>query len=129
MSYTHLTIEDRIYIGKMYSSGKSIRMIGRLFNRSAATISTELKLYYSHTGIYAGYFPSAAQKKHHSASINKCNKFIYKSKEFGHWEGDTVVSSRGKSKNCFATLVERKSLLFLAAIIKIVLQKILQKRL
>ncbi|WP_338980138.1 IS30 family transposase [Spiroplasma endosymbiont of Lasioglossum malachurum] len=27
----------------------------------------------------------------------------------GHWEGDTIVSSRGKSKSCLITLVERVS--------------------
>lgn len=35
-------------------------------------------------------------------------------KTFGHWELDTVVSSRGKSKGCFATFLERKSRLYLA---------------
>ncbi|WP_412988322.1 IS30 family transposase [Pediococcus siamensis] len=29
--------------------------------------------------------------------------------EFGHWEMDTVLSSRGGSKTCLATFVERKS--------------------
>ncbi|PTE68238.1 IS30 family transposase [Staphylococcus devriesei] len=28
---------------------------------------------------------------------------------FGHWEADTIVSSRGKSKGCIATFAERKS--------------------
>ena len=38
-----------------------------------------------------------------------------KSREkFGHWELDTVVSSRGKSKGCLATFVERKSRLYTA---------------
>ena len=36
---------------------------------------------------------------------------------FGHWELDTMVSSRGKSKGCFATFVERKSRLYTALII------------
>lgn len=30
-------------------------------------------------------------------------------KEFGHWELDTVVSGRGKSKACEATFIERKT--------------------
>ena len=34
--------------------------------------------------------------------------------EFGHWELDTMVSSRGKSKGCFATFAERKSRLYTA---------------
>jgi IS30 family transposase len=33
---------------------------------------------------------------------------------FGHWELDSMVSSRGKSKGCFATFVERKSRLYIA---------------
>ncbi len=38
-----------------------------------------------------------------------------KSREtFGHWELDTMVSSRGKNKGCFATFVERKSRLYTA---------------
>ena len=35
-------------------------------------------------------------------------------KVFGHWELDTVVSSRGKSKGCFATYVERKTRFYVA---------------
>jgi len=33
---------------------------------------------------------------------------------FGHWELDSVVSSRGESKGCLATFVERKSRLYTA---------------
>ena len=33
---------------------------------------------------------------------------------FGHWELDTVTSSRGKSKGCFATFIERKTRLYTA---------------
>jgi IS30 family transposase len=33
---------------------------------------------------------------------------------FGHWELDTVVSGRGKSKGCIATLIERKTRLYTA---------------
>ena len=36
---------------------------------------------------------------------------------FGHWELDTMVSSRGASKGCFATFVERKSRLYTALLI------------
>ena len=35
-------------------------------------------------------------------------------KTFGHWELDTMVSSRGKSKGCFATFIERKTRLYTA---------------
>ena len=47
-------------------------------------------------------------------SIRKRDKSVYKRKEAGHWEADTVVSGQGKSKACFATLAERKTRLYLA---------------
>lgn len=33
---------------------------------------------------------------------------------FGHWDVDTLVSSRGKSKGCFATFVEKKTRFYVA---------------
>ena len=47
-------------------------------------------------------------------TIRKKDKKVYKRKEFGHWEADTVVSGIGKSKVCFATLIERKSRFYIA---------------
>lgn len=47
-------------------------------------------------------------------SIRKREKSVYKRSEFGHWEADTVVSGRGKSKVCFATLAERKTRFYIA---------------
>ena len=47
-------------------------------------------------------------------SIRKRDKSVYKRQEFGHWEADTVVSGRGKSKACFATLAERKTRYYIA---------------
>ena len=47
-------------------------------------------------------------------SIRKRDKSVYKRKEFGHWEADTVVSGIGKSKACFATLAERKTRFYIA---------------
>lgn len=35
---------------------------------------------------------------------------------FGHWELDTMVSSRGKSKGCIATFIERKTRLYTAVL-------------
>jgi len=42
-------------------------------------------------------------------SIRQRPKDIRNRETFGHWELDTVVSSRGKSKACVATFVERKT--------------------
>ena len=47
-------------------------------------------------------------------SIRKRDKSVYRRKEAGHREADTVVSGQGKSKACFATLAERKTRLYLA---------------
>lgn len=42
-------------------------------------------------------------------SISKGPKTVKSRQEFGHWELDTVVSYRGKSKGCLTTFVEMKS--------------------
>lgn len=47
-------------------------------------------------------------------SIRKRDKSVYKRLEFGHWEADTVVSGRGKSRACFATLAERMTRFYIA---------------
>lgn len=47
-------------------------------------------------------------------SISERPKEVNKRETFGHWELDSMVSSRGKSKGCFATFVERKSRLYTA---------------
>lgn len=47
-------------------------------------------------------------------SIRERPKEVKTRKTFGHWELDTIVSSRGKSKGCFATFVERKTRFYTA---------------
>jgi IS30 family transposase len=47
-------------------------------------------------------------------SISGRPKSIKNRKEFGHWELDTIVSSRGKSKGCLATFAERKTRYYIA---------------
>lgn len=46
--------------------------------------------------------------------ISERPKEVKKRESFGHWELDSMVSSRGESKGCFATFVERKSRLYTA---------------
>ena len=48
------------------------------------------------------------------ASISNRPPEVKERETFGHWELDSMVSSRGKSKGCFATFVERKSRLYTA---------------
>jgi IS30 family transposase len=47
-------------------------------------------------------------------SIQERPKEVKYRKSFGHWELDTIVSSRGKSKGCMATFAERKTRFYLA---------------
>lgn len=47
-------------------------------------------------------------------SIRERPSAVKKRQEFGHWELDTMVSSRGKSKGCLATIAERKSRFYIA---------------
>lgn len=46
--------------------------------------------------------------------ISKRPKIVKKRTEFGHWELDTIVSSRGKSKGCMATFAEIKTRMYIA---------------
>ena len=54
--------------------------------------------------------------------IKKRPRDVYKRKELGHWEGDTVESGRNnnkrKSKYCFVTLAERKSRFYIAILVE-----------
>ncbi|MBT2281944.1 IS30 family transposase [Paenibacillus polymyxa] len=47
-------------------------------------------------------------------TISDRPKEVRSRETFGHWELDTVVSGRGKSKGCVATLIERKTRLYTA---------------
>ena len=46
--------------------------------------------------------------------ISQRPKEVRNRETFGHWELDTVVSGRGKSKGCVATFIERKTRLYTA---------------
>ena len=47
-------------------------------------------------------------------SINERPSEVSAKEVFGHWELDSVVSSRGGSKTCFATFVELKTRFYVA---------------
>ncbi|MCW3793777.1 IS30 family transposase [Paenibacillus sp. LS1] len=49
-------------------------------------------------------------------TISDRPKEVRSRETFGHWELDTVVSGRGRSKGCVATLIERKTRLFTAVL-------------
>lgn len=41
--------------------------------------------------------------------ISQRPKDVRSRETYGHWELDTVISGRGKSKGCVATFIERKN--------------------
>lgn len=47
-------------------------------------------------------------------SISDRPKHVKERTEFGHWELDTIVSSRGNSKGCMATFAEMKTRMYIA---------------
>ncbi|WP_340401577.1 IS30 family transposase [Paenibacillus sp. FSL H8-0079] len=49
-------------------------------------------------------------------TISDRPKEVRSRETFGHWELDTVVSGRGRSKGCVATLIERKTRLYTAVL-------------
>nr|CDL66827.1 unnamed protein product [uncultured bacterium] len=50
----------------------------------------------------------------HGVSISERPEQANNRSEFGHWELDSMVSSRGESKGVFSTFIERKSRLYTA---------------
>ena len=192
MSYSHFTIEERASIKHLLTKGVSIRQIAKELNRSASSVSREIKrnvgepnefgeiytvkraerkykervskahnivqfpleviqiieqriketwspeqiaAFYKEQGfpcyktIYkwindgtiingnkkllrrkgkGGWYETRG-KFNKGKSVRTRDKKIYKRADYGHWELDTVVSGRGKTKACFITLVERKS--------------------
>lgn len=57
-----------------------------------------------------GYKKVRVQKRASvGTSIEERPEYIKDRKEFGHWEMDSVVGKRGKSKNTFLVLAERKT--------------------
>lgn len=47
-------------------------------------------------------------------SVSERSEHANNRTEFGHWELDSMVSSRGESKGVFSTFIERKSRLYTA---------------
>lgn len=95
------TIYNWIYSGDLSFSIKDLREHGK-----------------HHRNHYKGKLlkrPESKFVKRHS--IEKRPKSIDKRKEFGHWEVDTVLSSRSTSQ-CLATFVERKSRFYCTVKIK-----------
>ena len=136
MNYKHITINERCCIANFLDLGWSIRKIAKHLNRNASTISREVRRnsingkYLAHIAneIYLNNRMNCGSKGKSLKSKETRGKFnigksiknrlkdIRKRESFGHWELDTVVSSRGKSKACLSTFVERKSRYLIAQV-------------
>ena len=101
MNYQHLTINERIVISQLKTSGVSIREISRILQRSPSTISRELKRNSYRTGIKYSvvlYNPVTAQKKYEQNRL-KCKKIKYKNPKINayikekiedHWSPEQI---------------------------------------
>ena len=103
MSYSHLTIADRIKI-ETYQAIYNWLYAG-LIDLDFSVLRRKGKS--RQPKETRGRFRIGTQ-------IAKCPKEVWNRETFGHWELDTVVSSRGKSKGCLATFLERKTRFYLA---------------
>ena len=105
MNYHHFSIEERCCLREYYVKGKSYREIARLLGRNVSTVSRELRRNCTFFRDIPRYYPYTAQKK-----SNLRNSYRHR----GMFWKQTVVSGKGKSKACFATLAERKTRYYIA---------------
>ncbi len=101
MSYTHLTTTERVKIEKLCATWSSEQIVGRLY-------AGKIAFFTIYRWIYAGRIDVPV------TVLRQKGKRQKPTETRGHWELDTVVSERGKSKACVATFIERKSRFYLA---------------
>ena len=103
MSYSHLTITDRIKI-ETYQTIYNWLYAG-LIDLDLSVLRRKGK----------SRQPKETRGRFRIGTpIAKRPKEVQNRETFGHWKLDTVVSSRGKSKRCLATFLERKTCFYLA---------------
>ncbi len=103
MSYSHLTITDRIKM-ETYKTIYNWLYAG-LIDLDLSVLRRKGK----------SRQPKETGGRFRIGTPNtKRPKEVRDSETFGRWELDTVVSSRGKSKGCLATFLERKTRFYLA---------------
>ncbi|WP_026831531.1 IS30 family transposase [Exiguobacterium undae] len=122
---TKFTLEkgDRI-LEKLRETWSPEQIAGRLFQEEGLSFKTIYRWIY--TGLVeadSGLLRQKGKRQKPRETRGRFNVGLPISKRpsdvkgrqtFGHWELDTVVSGRGKSKACIATFVERKSRFYLA---------------
>ena len=104
MNYNHLTINERACIYQFKQNGMSIREISKSINRSASTISRELKRNYC--GHKFKYLPHIAQEKYEKRRLNSHRKEIItkdvieyiEHKIELHWSPDQILNRNEKNK-------------------------------
>ena len=122
---TKFTLEKGVRIlGKLRETWSPEQIAGRLFQEEGLSFKTIYRWIY--TGLVEADSGLLRQKEKRQKPretrgrfnvglpISKRPSDVKERQTFGHWELDTVVSGRGKSKACVATFVERKSRFYLA---------------
>ena len=122
---TKFTLEKGIRIlEKLRETWSPEQIAGRLFQEEGLSFKTIYRWIY--TGLVEADFGLLRQKGKRQKPRETRGRFnvglpisqrpsdVRGRQTFGHWELDTVVSGRGKTKACVATFVERKSRFYLA---------------
>ena len=138
MNYKHISINERCCMANFLSLGWNLRKIAKHLNQNVSTISREVKRNFTN-GKYLAHIACENYSKNRKncrargkslkskekrgkfnigKSIKDRTKEVRKRETIGHWELDTVVSSREKSKACLSTFVERKSWFLIAQVME-----------
>ena len=115
--FKHLTKADRIKIEALLKAGHSLKEIAELLHVHRSYIDKGIFLRLTNKNL-----PVKKNKKRKynkvdkqqtraaaGTSIEKRPDEVEERKEFGHWEMDSVIGKRGKSKNSLLVLTERKT--------------------
>ncbi len=108
---------------KLWATWSPEQIVGRLFDGEIAFSTIYRWIYSGLIDVWTSVLRQKGKRQkpvetrgrfNVGLSIAKRPREVRARKTFGHWELDTVVSGRGKSKACVATFVERKSRFYIA---------------
>ena len=114
-----LTYDDKVQIYKLRKQGYSLEKLSNKFGINNSNLRYMIKLIDLDLSVLrrkgkTRHSKETCERFRIGTSIAKRPKGVRNRETFGHWELDTVVSSRGKSKGCLAIFLERKTRFYLA---------------
>jgi len=113
----------RTIVEKLRATWSPEQIVGRLFNGKLAFSTIYRWIYAGRIDVPLTVLRQKGKRQKPTETRGRINIRLSISQRpaevrgrrtFGHWELDTVVSGRGKSKACVATFIERKSRFYLA---------------